>query len=112
MQLEAADPKSPEFDTKLGEFIAAVAHHVEEEESTILPELSESVGQERLKELGKAFAERRSEELEAFGISDSGDESGDMSRDQLYRKAREADIPGRSQMTKDELFRAVRESKR
>jgi hypothetical protein len=35
-----------------------------------------------------------------------GDVAG-MTRDELYEKAREADVPGRSQMNKEELAQAV-----
>jgi hypothetical protein len=33
--------------------------------------------------------------------------SGELTKDELYEKAKQADIPGRSQMTKDELAEAV-----
>ena len=32
----------------------------------------------------------------------------DMTKDQLYERAQEADIPGRSEMTKGELIEALR----
>ena len=32
---------------------------------------------------------------------------GELRKDELYRKAREADIPGRSDMTKDQLIEAL-----
>jgi hypothetical protein len=35
----------------------------------------------------------------------------DLSRDELYRRAQEADIPGRSDMTKDELIHALRSAR-
>lgn len=31
----------------------------------------------------------------------------DLTRDELYARAQEADIPGRSEMTKDELLKAL-----
>ena len=33
----------------------------------------------------------------------------ELHKDELYRKAQEADIPGRSQMTKQELIEALRD---
>jgi hemerythrin superfamily protein len=142
-RLMATDPKSSQFDSLLTEFIDAVKHHVEEEESEILPELSESIGAAKLEELGRAFEERRLEVLAAHGFGHSGSAAshasrpatpadqavgaggaaaqlalgeragrGDvaaMTRDELYEKAREADVPGRSQMNKDELAKAVEE---
>jgi DNA end-binding protein Ku len=32
----------------------------------------------------------------------------DLTRDELYERAQKADIPGRSEMTKDELIKALR----
>jgi hemerythrin superfamily protein len=126
-KLMATDPKSSQFDSLLTEFVDAVKHHVEEEESEILPELSESIGEAKLEELGRAFEERRLEVLAAHGIADQavgaggaaaqlalGERAGRgdvaaMTRDELYEKARKADVPGRSQMNKDELAKAVEE---
>jgi hemerythrin superfamily protein len=126
-KLMATDSNSAQFDSLLTEFIDAVKHHVEEEESEILPELSESIGESKLEELGRAFEERRLEVLAAHGITDQavgaggaaaqlalGERAGrgdvaSMTRDELYEKAREADVPGRSQMNKDELAKAVEE---
>jgi hemerythrin superfamily protein len=126
-KLMATDPTSSKFDSLLTEFVDAVKHHVEEEESEILPELSESIDRAKLEELGRAFEERRLEVLAAHGITDQavgaggaaaqlalgeragrGDVSA-MTRDELYEKAREADVPGRSQMNKEELAQAVEE---
>ena len=40
------------------------------------------------------------------GGGDAGLE--DLSRDELYERAQDADVPGRSQMSKDELVEALR----
>jgi DNA end-binding protein Ku len=44
---------------------------------------------------------------------DAGEGNGasSMSKSELYRRAQELDIPGRSKMSKDELARAVAEAK-
>ena len=126
-KLQATDPTSAQFDSVLEQFVEAVTHHVEEEESEILPELSESIDEAKLVELGRAFEERRLEVLAAHGITDQavgaggaaaqlsrgeragrGDVSA-LTREELYEKAKEADIPGRSQMSKDELAKAVQQ---
>jgi hemerythrin-like domain-containing protein len=124
-RLMMADPAGKEFDSLLEEFVGAVNHHVEEEESEILPELAQAVDQAKLEQLGADFEERRLEILQAHGISDAEVGAGgaavqmeratkagradvaDMTRDELYEKAKEAGIEGRSQMTKDELAKAV-----
>jgi hemerythrin superfamily protein len=108
---------SPHFDTALTEFVAAVQHHVEEEEHEILPALRAAVDEASLRRLGEAFERARAEHLKAAGVADGGrggggDGDGDLAeatRDELYEMAREADIPGRSGMKKDELREAVRE---
>jgi hemerythrin superfamily protein len=139
-RLERTDPKSSEFDKVLSELVDAVSHHIEEEESEILPSLEETLGQAKLEELGRAFMERREQELALHGIGGAagaegafryvglpetaassggsgGPKSGgskgaaaeDMTKDELYEKAREAGIEGRSTMNKDELAEAVQQ---
>ncbi|WP_433217609.1 hemerythrin domain-containing protein [Dactylosporangium sp. CS-047395] len=66
--LQRISPEGPDFEEKLEEFIAAVRHHVEHEETVLLPELRESVSPERLEELGAAFEEIRIAELAVAGI--------------------------------------------
>jgi len=44
------------------------------------------------------------------GSSAGGDDLGSLSKDELYERAGEADIPGRSKMTKDELIGALEEA--
>jgi hemerythrin superfamily protein len=118
-KLLLTDPASQRFDTVLEQFVNAVKHHVEEEESEILPDLATKIDKARLEKLGEAFEERRLEILRSHGIDDKAVGSGgaaakvpgrgeQMTRDELYEKAKEADIPGRSQMSKDELAKAVR----
>jgi hemerythrin superfamily protein len=80
-KLEETDPTSADFDAVLEEFVSAVKHHVEEEETTILPALADSVGQARLKELGAAFEERRMAVLLEHGIGAEG--GPELSRDEL-----------------------------
>ncbi|MCO5967406.1 hemerythrin domain-containing protein [Actinoallomurus soli] len=105
-KLRGMSPEGKEFEEKLKEFIDAVKHHVEEEESDILPALRDAVSAERLKELGTAFAERRRQEL-TDGSSGSGSGSEERTKDDLYEEAKELDVHGRSTMNKDELAEAV-----
>lgn len=110
-QLETIDPEATGFDDALAEFVAAVTHHVEEEENDILPALQEAVDKATLQELGAAFEERRVEMLHEFGLEarrTTGDLS-EMTKAELYEQAKRADVPGRSHMSKEELARALRE---
>jgi hemerythrin superfamily protein len=127
-ELEATAPASAEFDVLLEEFVATIMHHVEEEEDELLPTLEEAVTPEELEELGRRFAERRSAELadagvtieirdvvedelddEPAGAAGSADTSIDLTKAELYDKAKEQGGEGRSTMDKEELARAVDE---
>jgi hypothetical protein len=78
---------SPHFHTALDDLIAAVAHHVDKEQAD--------------------EAEQEAEEAEE-PTSRSTATTSDPTRDQLYEMAKQADIPGRSTMTKDKLAQALR----
>jgi hemerythrin superfamily protein len=106
-KVEAADPTSAAFDKALKDFVDAVKHHVEEEESEILPALKEAVNGTRLTELGAAFEERRVELVTGAGYEEG--DLADKTKAELYEEAKAADIPGRSSMNKDELARALSE---
>ena len=94
-QLAAMDPDDPGFESKLQELIDAVTHHVEEEESSVLPGLRQQLSAERLAELGEAFAQDRAEHL--------GDMPGEATRDELLQQAQNAGIDGASSMSKAQL---------
>jgi len=105
---------SPHFDQALEEFVAAVGHHVREEESELLPALRKATDKPTRQRLGAAFERVRLDELSTYGYEAAPDsaEAGDLAgatRDELYEKAKEAGVPGRSQMTKDDLIKALRE---
>ena len=95
---------SPHFEEAFRAFVAAVSHHVEEEESTVLPKLRELVDGATLERLGAAFEMERARLLEL-----PEKPVATLSRDELYDLAKEADVPGRSRMSKQELADAVGE---
>lgn len=103
---------SPHFDQALEEFVAAVGHHVREEESELLPALRKATDKQTLERLGAAFERVRLDELSTYGYEAAPDAAGaGATRDELYEQAKKAGIPGRSQMTKDELIEALREQR-
>jgi hemerythrin superfamily protein len=151
-RLQSMDADDPAFTVVLEKFIGTVLHHVEQEESELLPALREAVDRRTLEELGAAFAEVRAHELEVAGMgrsasgvpgrgasgapghsasgapghsasgasghsasgasgSGGGLKPDEMSRDELYAQAKLAGIAGRSNMTKEELARALREQR-
>ncbi|GAA3473227.1 hemerythrin domain-containing protein [Nonomuraea roseola] len=130
-KLKAAKPDSPDFDRVLMQLVESVTHHVEEEENEILPALAEAVGTKRLQELGRAFKERRDQEMLALSVpaqkaaparkagrpaparkatrvpAQKSSAEGELTKEELYEKAKAMDLPGRSRMTKTELEAAV-----
>ncbi|TWD72999.1 hemerythrin HHE cation binding domain-containing protein [Kribbella amoyensis] len=98
-KLAATDPSSADFDKVLQNLVDAVSHHVEEEETKVLPGMRANLPDERRTELGEAFVASRKEHL--------GDQPGDMTRDQLAQQAANADISGTSGLSKDELKKKV-----
>ncbi|MEV4803310.1 hemerythrin domain-containing protein [Nonomuraea sp. NPDC049421] len=107
--LVRAEPGTPEFRETLDELVASVGHHVQEEESTLLPALRQTADAKELDRLGKAFEQRRAEELKALSGSASGSPDG-ATKAELYEQAQQADIPGRSQMDKQELAQALKKA--
>jgi len=108
---------SPHFEQALEEFVAAVDHHVQEEESELLPALAKATDKKTLNRLGAAFERARLDELSTTGyeqapeeaVGSDASEMDDVTRDELYEKAKKAGIPGRSHMNKDDLIKALRE---
>jgi len=110
-ELMAGDPDEPGFDGKLAALVGEIRHHVEEEEEELLPALAEQTSGEDRAAMGARFAEETgwtkgtgNAPSEGTGGTGSG---GDLTRDELYEKAKEQDVPGRSSMTKAELEQAV-----
>jgi hypothetical protein len=76
-----------------------VTHHVEEEETKVLPGMRANLSDERRTQLGEAFAASRKQHL--------GEQPGDMTRDELAQQASNADISGTSGLSKDQLKKKV-----
>lgn len=92
-ELESMDPGHDRFEAKMTVVKEQVEHHVEEEEESLFPEARKELGEERLEELGK--------QLQLMAKKEK------MSKEELYEKARELDIEGRSTMSDEELLEAV-----
>jgi hemerythrin superfamily protein len=94
-QMTAMDPESAEFDAALDELIKAVNHHVEEEESRVLPGIQQRLSAARRAELAEAFVTARTEHL--------GDRPGQATREDLEQAARNAGLSGVSSSSKEEI---------
>lgn len=101
--------EKPGFGAVVDVVSAGIKHHVDEEENEIFPKLRRQAA-ERLDRLDP-------EELEADVTRGGGDakrshgSNGDATRSELYEQAKDADIKGRSSMTKDELRDALAEQR-
>lgn len=91
------------------ELRALLSHHVEDEETEDLPAMEQSCGQERMDALGQQMEQWRSGRGGGGAGATAGRDDGasgaagkeallDLTKDELYEKAQEADIEGRSTM--------------
>lgn len=105
-EIRELDPSDEAWAAKMTVLIENVEHHAEEEEEELFPKLREAFGEDRIQQMGDELqaAKQRHEQ----GSSSSGGSSS-MTRDELYQQAQQQDVPGRSQMNKDELAEAVDE---
>jgi hemerythrin superfamily protein len=106
-EIEKRGYTDPSVDGYLRKIIEEVLDHVEEEENEVFPKMREDLGEERLLELGDELARMRAElkpEADAYGPLI------DLTKDKLYELAQEKDIPGRSEMTREELISALSEA--
>jgi hemerythrin superfamily protein len=94
-EMTAMEPESAEFEAALGELIKAVNHHVEEEESHVLPGMQQRLSESRRAELAEAFVTARTEHL--------GDRPGQAKREVLEQQAINAGLRGSSARSKQEI---------
>jgi hemerythrin superfamily protein len=97
------DPGDPGYDGTLAAITGELRHHVQEEEEELLPILEQRLSDQEREELGRRFAEAT-----AGGPAQQGHEH--LSRHDLYEKAKDQQIPGRSKMSRDQLAEALGES--
>jgi hemerythrin superfamily protein len=100
-KLATTDPQSPDFEAALAAVVKSVGHHIEEEEETVLADLTLRLSEQRLIELGDAFLSARAEHL--------GQQPGEMTKAELVQQAANADLDGSSAMNKDELAEALKD---
>src|SRR5687768_5644007 len=109
-EIESLGYDSTEVDPFMQTIIEGDNHHVQEEESEMFPKLQEELGTAKLTALGKKLADAKQKALRtesgATGHRVEGDLAS-MTKDQLYEEAKKADIEGRSDMTKEELVKAL-----
>jgi hemerythrin superfamily protein len=99
-KLANTDPNTSAFDTALDALVEAVTHHVEEEESTVLPGMRDRLSTEQLAQLGDAFLASRAQHL--------GEQPEDITKVQLQQQAANLGVSGASSMSKQQLTEELR----
>jgi hemerythrin superfamily protein len=99
-KLAQTDPTSAAFDSALEELVNAVTHHVEEEESKVLPGMRQRLSGGDLEQLGEAFLSSRAEHL--------GEQPGDITKAELQQQAANMGVTGTSSMSKAEVAEELR----
>ena len=94
-RLAETDPDAPDFESRLQDLVDAISHHVEEEESTVLPGMRERMSQHELRDLAERFSRVRANLL--------GEQPDDITREQLVLQARNLDLDAASGKSKAEL---------
>jgi iron-sulfur cluster repair protein YtfE (RIC family) len=94
----------PGFGAAVDMLKGGIDHHVHEEEGELFPQLTERLDESERSTLGDRIAEAKG----AVGVPGAA-VSSDATKAELMDEAKARDIPGRSNMTKDELLEALRE---
>jgi hemerythrin superfamily protein len=101
-EIQALEVSDPQLEAKMTVLRENVEHHGEEEEGEMFPGLQQKLGKDTLEQLGDRM-------LQAKGAPPAGSAGlVDLTKEELYAKAQELDISGRSDMSKDELVDAIR----
>ena len=109
-EIEQLEPSDEAWTAKMTVLIENVEHHAGEEEEELFPQLRETFGDDKLAALGEQLQQAKDRKSSAASASGKADTSG-MSKEELYEQAKEQDVEGRSQMTKDQLAEAVDQEK-
>lgn len=96
--LAAHEPGSGEYDRIVTDLMDAITHHLDEEESDLLPRMRETMPAERLDSLGAAFLEARATHL--------GEQATDITKRELEQQAANLDLPV-GDRTKSELAESL-----
>jgi iron-sulfur cluster repair protein YtfE (RIC family) len=104
-ELEASDEAFPAKVTVLREL---VEHHADEEEQELFPKVRDLFDKVELLGLGRRIEEREAALVDGREEQEEILDLEAMSKADLYEKAKEQDIDGRSSMTKQELVEAIR----
>lgn len=98
----------------MGRMQELVDHHVKDEEEEDFPAMERECGTDTMESLGARIEQRKQQLLQsasapvgADGSAASKDELLDLTKEELYAKAKDADIEGRSKLDKEGLAEAL-----
>jgi hypothetical protein len=95
----------------VGELGAQLRRHVEAEEGQVLPSMEDAVGVGRMNELGMDLLDwQHRDARERRESDDQLEDLLSLTRAELYERAQDADLDGRSTMKKADLAEALAES--
>ena len=100
------DPNDPGVDAMIAGFIAEIKHHVEEEETEILPQFRKGSTPEQLNTLAEQFVAGKARHLQALGLTPEefiAPSLIDLSKDQLVARAQSIDLTAPTSLSKEEL---------
>jgi hemerythrin-like domain-containing protein len=107
-QLKAQPLDAPGADGIMAAMIGELRHHIEEEEQDILPAYQKAADSGELDAVGRAFVQAKEKVRVAHGFPEAErPDLVDLTRDDLYKRARQDGVDGRSDMSKDELVSAL-----
>lgn len=83
-------------------------HHIDDEENEMFPAAKELIDAEEAVDIERAYVEIKSKIMRRLDSGNVENPYEDLSKEELYRRAQALGIPGRSQMTKSQLIREIR----
>jgi len=105
-RIQEMEPTDPELIQTMRKLEEGITHHVEEEEGQALPEMEQSASTE-LEAIEAKFTERKQQLAQVFVEKSQGQDLLDLTKEELYQRAQEMSVAGRSEMTKEELIAAL-----
>jgi hemerythrin superfamily protein len=103
-EIERLGYGDPGVEAHMATIIEGVTEHVREEESEVLPALRDRLTAETMTSVTQ---EAEATKAELLASAKTAGPLIDLTKAQLYELAQEKDIPGRSEMTKEELISAL-----
>jgi hemerythrin superfamily protein len=107
-EIRELQPSDEAFAAKVTVLRETVEHHASEEENELFPQVRAMFDKVELLGLGRRIEEREAALVEGREAEEEILDLESMSKADLYEKAKEQDIDGRSSMTKQELVEAIR----